>query len=188
MVAFELLPRRQGGGVDDTVEEQPAVEVVAFVLEGAGGEPPLDLVVLVPVPVEPAGPDVDVPQDGAPQVGDRQATLVDLDQLVVERLDDRVDQDRERDRRLVRVPRVVVDLDDRHPDRLVDLVGGDPGAVGVAHRVDQVVDQPLQLRRGQLGRRDLAGALAEDGMTDRGDRADRHRPMMPRRTRRPWFR
>jgi hypothetical protein len=114
-----------------------------------------------------------------PAVRHRQATLVDLDHLVVERLDDRIDQDGQRDRRLVRVPRVVVDLDDRHPDRLVHLVGGDAGAVGVAHRVDEVVDQPLQLRRCELRGRDRTGLPAQHGMTDRGDLADRLRPMMP---------
>ena len=45
--------------------------------------------------------------------GHRQAALVDLDQLVVDRLDHRVDHDGQRDRRLVRVARVVVDLDRR---------------------------------------------------------------------------
>ena len=129
--ALELLPRRQRRGVDDPVEEQPPVEVVALVLERAGGEAPLDLVVLVAVAVEVADAHVDVAEDVAAQVGHRQAALVDLDELVVERLDHRVDDDGQRDRRLVRVARVVVDLDDGDAHRLVDLVGGDAGAVGV---------------------------------------------------------
>ena len=52
-----------------------------------GGQAALDLVVLVAVAVEVADADVDVAEDVAAQVGHRQAALVDLDELVVERLD-----------------------------------------------------------------------------------------------------
>ncbi len=82
----------------------------------------------------------------------------------------RVDHDGERDRRLVRVAPVVVDLDHGDAQRHADLVGGDAGAVGVAHRVDEVADQLLDLRRGDVGRVDLGGALAQHRMADRDDR------------------
>ena len=45
MEALELLPGRERRRVLHPVEEQHAVEVVALVLERAGGEAPLDLVV-----------------------------------------------------------------------------------------------------------------------------------------------
>ena len=56
VVPLELLPGGERGRVGHPVEEQPAVEVVALVLERAGGQAPLDLVVRVAVPVEPARP------------------------------------------------------------------------------------------------------------------------------------
>ena len=55
-------------GVDDAVEEQHPVEVVALVLEGPGRQPPLHLVVLDAVAVEVADPHVDVAEHVAPQV------------------------------------------------------------------------------------------------------------------------
>ena len=82
----------------------------------------------------------------------------------------RVDDDGQRDRRLVRVARVVVDLDDGDAHRLVDLVGGDAGAVGGAHRVDEVVDERLDLRRRQLVGRQHPRRLAQHRVADGGDR------------------
>ena len=58
--------------------------MIALVLERAGGQPALDLVVLVAVAVEIAHPDVHVARARAAQVGHRQAALVDLDRLVVD--------------------------------------------------------------------------------------------------------
>ena len=122
---------------------------------------------------------------GAAQVGHRQAALVDLGGFGVERLDHRVDDDRERDRRLVRVARVVVDLDHGYARQLADLVGGQPGAARGAHGRDQVVDELLELRGGQLVRRDLAGAFAQNGVPDGGDRPNAHQgaAVPPRQTR-----
>ena len=96
--------------------------------------------------------------------GHRQAALVDRRGLVVERLDHRVDDHGQRDRRLVRVARVVVDLDDGDPQQRADLVGREPGAAGGAHRLDHVVDQALDLGRGELlGRRSRGRARAARG-------------------------
>ena len=155
--------------------------MVALVLERAGGQAPLDLVVGAAVAVEPPHADVHVAHDVAAEVGHRQATLVDLDQLVVERLDHRVDDDGQRDRRLVRVARVVVDLDHGDAHRLVDLVGGEAGAVGVTHRVDQVVDQASALGATPSSSAvTSARSLAQHGVADGGDLADRHAVRLPR--------
>ena len=143
-------------------------------LEGAGGEAPLDLVVGRAVPVEPPHPHVDVAVDRAPQVGHGQAALVDLDQLVVDGLDDRVDHDGQRDAGLVGVAGVVVDLDDGDAPAVRDLVGGQPGAVGVPHGVDEVVDQGLDLGRGQLVGRHLDRGLAQGRVADGDDLPDGH--------------
>ena len=69
------------------VEEQQAVEVIALVLERAGREATLDLVVGDAVAIEEPDAHVDVAHHVAAHVRHRQAALVDLDQLVVERLD-----------------------------------------------------------------------------------------------------
>ena len=72
---LELLPRGERRRVGDTVEEQAPVEVVALVLERAGGEAALDLVVGDAVAVEVTDPDGHVAVDRAAQVGHRQAAL-----------------------------------------------------------------------------------------------------------------
>ena len=136
--------------------------------------PALDLLVGRALAVEVADVDVDVAPDVAPQVGDGEAALVDLDQLVVQRLDHRVDDHGQRDAGLVGVAGVVLDLDHRDAHGLVHLVGGQAGAVGVAHRVDHVVDEPLHLRRRQLVGRQLAGPLPEHRVPHGGDLADGH--------------
>ncbi len=132
-----------------------AVEMVELVLERARREAAPDLVVLLAVTIEIAHPDVDVAHHVAAHVGDREAALVDLDQLLVERCHHGIDDDRQRDRRLVRVARVVGHLDRGDPDQLTNLGSSDAGTVGIMHRVDQVVDQLLSLRGGELVGRDL---------------------------------
>ncbi len=82
----------------------------------------------------------------------------------------RVDDHGQRDRRLVRVSRVRLGhLDDRHAAQVADLVGGEPGAARSTHRVDQIVDKPLELRRGELLGGHLAGALAQGRVADLED-------------------
>ena len=173
-MALELLPGRERARVG-AVDEEDAVEVVDLVLERAGGQAALHLLVLAAVAVEVADADVDLARHVAAQVGHREAALVDLDHLVVERLDHRVDHHRERDRRLVRVARVVrLDLDDRDPQRLADLVRREAGAVGGALGLDQVVDQRLHLGRAQARPGDLAGALAQHRIAHGDDLANAH--------------
>ena len=170
-----LLPRRERRGVAHAVEEQHPVEVVDLVLERPGGQPAAQLVVLDALAVEVADPHRLVARHRPAQVGHRQAALVDLDRRLADRLEHGVDDHRQRHRRLVRVARVAgLDLDDRHPQRLADLVGGEAGAVRGALRLDHVVDQALHRVRAQLLRRHLARALAQHRVADGHDRQDRH--------------
>ena len=75
-----------------------------------------------------------------------QAALVVLERLLGEKGDHGIDQDRERNRRFVGIPRVArPDLHREQPVRDSDLIGGNSGAIGRAHRVDQVVDPTLNL-------------------------------------------
>src|SRR5829696_6040907 len=142
--ALELRPRRQRAGIADPIHEQDPVEVVELVLERPGGEPAPHLVVLVAVAVEVTQPDAYVTRHLAAEVRDGEAALVDLHDLLVEWLNDRVHDHGERHRRLVGIAWVVgPHLHDRHPHRLAHLVCGKPGAVGRAHRLDHVVDQAL---------------------------------------------
>ena len=107
-------------------------------------------------------------------MGTREAALVVVELLVVDRREHRVDEDRERDVRLVRVARVVADLDRADRDRLVDLDRGEAGAVGVVHGLDEIVDELLRRRGCELFARELAGDLAKDRVPDLGDLADGH--------------
>src|SRR5262249_15841158 len=59
-------------------------------------------------------------------------------------------------------------------NRPIDLDGGEPGPVRVAHGLDQVVDELLNLLGSELFRADLFGALAEDGVADLGDFQQSH--------------
>src|SRR5258707_3179045 len=86
-VALELFPRAQAARVTYSIDEQLPVEVIALVLERAGGEAPLHVVVRDAVAIEIADADVDVAVDVASQVGHRQAAFVDLDHFVVEQFE-----------------------------------------------------------------------------------------------------
>ena len=70
-----------------------------------------------------------------------------------ERGHDRVDEHGERDLRRVGVARVAEHLDDAHLLRHVHLVGGEAGAVVLAHGLDHVVDEALDLRPSRSRRR-----------------------------------
>src|SRR5215218_9372377 len=144
--ALELRPRRQRPRIEHAVNEQRAVEVVHLVLEGPRSQAPPDLLLLASLAVEVAHADTEMTRYLAAQVWHRQATLVDVRDLVVERLDHRVDHHGERDRGLVRVARVSPrHLHHRDPQGLGHLVRGEPGSVRGALRLDQVVDQALHL-------------------------------------------
>ena len=99
--ALELLPGGQRRGSATRSRKRIPSRWSTSCWKVPGGEPALDLVVRDPVAVEVADADVDVAVELAAQVRDREAALVDRDELVVERLDHRVDDDGQRDRRLV---------------------------------------------------------------------------------------
>ena len=143
---LELLPRAQGPRVRHAIDEQLAVEVVDLVLERARGEPLHLAIDLVPVAVPRADAHVHDALHLAAEVRDREAPLVVHERVVGEELDLRVHEDGEGDVGLVRVARVVLHPDGADLDGLVHLVGGDAGAVGVDHRLDEVVDEALRLR------------------------------------------
>jgi len=175
-VTLPVLPGRKSRRVGDAVNEDVAVEVVALVLVRPGGQPLRLDVDFGTVPVPRLHAHVDVALDAAAQVGDRQAALLVVELLVGQRRDHRVDEDGERDRRLVGVARVVATHMDRAEAHGTEhLRRGQTGAVGVVHRLDQVVDEPLRVGRGELGARQVAAALAQHRFTELGDLQQRHR-------------
>ena len=175
VVALEVLPGHQRARVG-AIDDQSAVEVVDLMLEGAGRQSAFDLVVLDSFAVQVADADIDVTRHLGAQVGQREAALVDQGDLLAERLDYRVDDHRQRDRRFVRVAGIVVHLRDRDPHGTADLIGGQAGAPGGAHRLDHLVDQGLDLRRGELCGAYLTRSLAEHRVSDREDLEHAHAP------------
>src|SRR4051812_49628449 len=77
MEPLELVPCGERARVDDAVQEQLAVEVVALVLERAGGQPATNLVVRNAVAIEVTSAHVHVPHHRPAQVGHGQTALVD---------------------------------------------------------------------------------------------------------------
>src|SRR6185312_12233980 len=67
LMAVELLPGREGPRIR-AVHEEDAVEVVHLVLEGAGRQPLLHLLLLLALAVEIADPNREVARQAAPQV------------------------------------------------------------------------------------------------------------------------
>src|SRR4051812_43944872 len=173
MMALELGPCRERARIG-AVDEDLAEQVVDLVLVGAGLEAMHDLVDRVAVAVPCLAADVNVALHLAAQVRHAETALVVVEQLIVDGREHRVDEDGQRDLRLVRIARVVADLDRADLDRLVDLDRGEPGAVGVVHRLDEVVDARLHRGGRELFTRHLARDLTKDGVADLGDLADCH--------------
>ena len=91
MEPFELLPRRERRRIDDAIQEQHAVEVIAFVLDVPASAPAGshrgDTVA-----IEISNPNVDVTHHRAAQFGtDRHPSL--SRPIVVDRLDDRINHE-----------------------------------------------------------------------------------------------
>ena len=120
--------------------------MVVLVLEGAGGVSAYVERAVDAVPVAAGDRHFEVSGDRTPQVRNGEAAFVVLERLVREERDHGIDQDGERDRRLVGIAGVAAaDLHREQAVRDAHLVGGDPRAVGGAHRVDQIIDPPLYL-------------------------------------------
>ena len=69
---------------------------------------------------------------------------------------------------------VLLHAGDEDAEALVHLRGGQADAVVLAHRVDQIVDQSLDLRRFEFGTVERARPLAQDGMSQARDLQDGH--------------
>src|SRR5439155_13887396 len=81
-------------------------------------------------------------------VRNRETPLPALLHLVGQRRDDWIDEDHQGHRRSVRVAGIAEHLDDGDLLERVHLGRREPGAIVLAHRLDQVVDEPLDGRRG----------------------------------------
>src|SRR5690606_1224778 len=182
-VALELAPSRERGRIADAIDEELAVEVVALVLEGPSREP-LDLEVeVVAVPVPGSHANVRVAQHLAPQIRNAEAALVIDELLVADELEHRVHEDGERPVRLVRVAGIVLDLDRDDSNRSIHLIGRQARTVGIAHRLDEIVDEGLRLLPSELLARDLARHLTQHRMPNRRNLENAHR-RVPIRVRR----
>src|SRR5262249_9175638 len=91
-----------------------------------------------------------------------------------ERRHDGVDQDRERNAGRIGIARIAVDLD--HADLLgnVHLGGREPSAAVLAHGLDHVVDQPLDLARPDFLDRNRRRHFPQHRMPEPGDLQDGH--------------
>jgi hypothetical protein len=65
-------------------------------------------------------------------------------------------------------------LDHQQLQRQADLLRRQPDAVGVTHRLDHIVDQPLHADRAELIRRDAPSLLAQDRVTEEPDLENGH--------------
>ena len=72
-----------------------------------------------------------------------QAALIVEERDAIEDLQHRVDEHGERERWFVRIALVSLYTQDADSHRRTDLLSSDPGALGIAHRLDHVVDQAL---------------------------------------------
>ncbi|MOA55790.1 hypothetical protein D3C78_1796430 [compost metagenome] len=82
----------------------------------------------------------------------------------------RVDQNGQRNGRSVGVTGILAAALDGHDgNRAVDLRSGEAQAVGVAHGLDQVVDEGLGFRKRQGFGAQFLGHLPQDGVTEFGD-------------------
>ncbi len=93
----------------------------------------------------------------------------------VERGDHGIDDDGERDVRRVRVAGIALHLDDGDLEQRVHLWCGEAGAVVLAHGLDHVVDEALDLRGADaLQAAPGCADLAQDRMPQPGDLENRH--------------
>src|SRR5262245_20516244 len=162
------------GKVAHAIEIDLAVEMVGLVLAHAREEILGDYVDRLALAIEALQTHRGEAGHHPPHVGDRKAPFPALLHLVGQRRDDRIDEDHQRHRRRVRVAGIAEDLDDRDLLECMHLGGREPGAVVLAHRLDHVVDQPLNGRRPERRGIDALRDLAKHGMAETRDFQDRH--------------
>ena len=174
VMAVELGPRRERRWIGHAVDKDLAEQVIDLVLIGAGLQAMHHLVDRVAVAVPRLNADVHAALHEAAQVRDREAALVVVELFIGHRRQHRVHEHRERNVRLVRIARVVAHFDRADRDRFVDLDRCEAGAIGIVHRLDQVIDELLDLRRRELFAGEVPSGLAKNRMSELGDLADGH--------------
>jgi len=135
------------------VLDDPGVKVLGGEIQG------------VPLPV--VGLDLDLPVAGdlPPEIDDAQAPLPVLDHLLRGPDDLRVDEDHQRDGRGLRIAGVPLDLQDGDLDRDMDLGRCQPDPVVLAHGLDHVVNEALELLSPDGFKGDGSGHHSGDGMS-----------------------
>jgi len=118
-----------------------------------------------------------LPSRHAPaKVGNAQASLPILLQFLRVLGNLRIDDDGQRYRRLVRISRMRgFDLNKKNSLRHMNLRAGQAHAISVAHRLDHVVDELLERRRGQFLRVHGQRPLPQNGMTQSCNLQERHK-------------
>jgi len=171
---LQLFEKDEQPVIGHPLRVEDTVEVIAFMLDDAGMEALDGAFDNLPLGARPAIADAQVPGHDPAQSGDRQATFPTQRPLRSNELDDRVYQYRQilgdiaghLSDPLVRNP------EDDDPVWLVDLRRGDPGAPGILHRLDHVLDEPAHPR----GRRiiDRARGAAQYRVPHAGDFQQSH--------------
>ena len=162
--------------------------MVLLVLERPRGEAAdlLDDALAVPVGVREL--DLGEARQPAAEVGHGEAALVARERLVGERTHLGIDEHPEVEVRLVRIARVPVHLDAEHAARDTDLRGCEPRPARGAHRLDEVVEEPLEARVSRAPRRQPAAATARSTgspIRTMSRTATRRNPAATRRRARP---
>ena len=140
--------------------------------------PPKRSTCSLPVRVEVGHLDLGVSREQAAEVGDAETALVARVRLVADGRTTGLTRTRQAEAWLVRVARVVADLDRKDPQRDVDLRRRETGAVRGAHRLDEVVADPVQLGGAELVGASPRGRVraASGGRSGRSGGRSRLRP------------
>src|SRR5262249_8859972 len=144
----------------EIVDEELSVEVIQLVLEGPSEEPGSGDLDLLAVPVLGYDPDLLPARDVGVVAGQRKAAL---EVAIV--------AGRPNDLRVHELVERVADLDDAGLEGLTQLGRRQPDAGGVAHRVGEIIEQPMEELPEAVDRQALQ---PEARITEEDDRADAH--------------
>src|SRR3989338_3071605 len=133
-----LVKMRQAGRRVHPVQEDLAIQVIKFVLEGARGESGRFAGAGPAIFVDRLYSDARRPCHAAAQVRHREATLPVLLGFIRAPDNSGVDENGEREGGRLWIPRIVFDFDDGDSDGLVNLRRGQADAAALAHRIDHV--------------------------------------------------